>query len=113
VFSQISTWCDPRHASIAAAQINVNALVFDDGQSGCRMIEESTARGGFPTMRTWQEPAVRNPGGGTGHGDDARPGARPQRIQGRKRLLRAQLNHGDILCAEAEGLFIELRPDQP
>jgi acyl-coenzyme A thioesterase PaaI-like protein len=33
--------------------------------------------------------------------------------QGRKRLLRAMLTHGDTLCAEAEGLFIELRPDQP
>jgi acyl-coenzyme A thioesterase PaaI-like protein len=33
--------------------------------------------------------------------------------QGRKRILRAELNHGDTLCAEAEGLFIELRPDQP
>jgi acyl-coenzyme A thioesterase PaaI-like protein len=32
---------------------------------------------------------------------------------GRKRVLRAQLTHGDTLCAEAEGLFIELRPDQP
>jgi acyl-coenzyme A thioesterase PaaI-like protein len=33
--------------------------------------------------------------------------------QGRKRVLRAQLTDGDTLCAEAEGLFIELRPDQP
>jgi len=33
--------------------------------------------------------------------------------QGRKRILRAQLTHDDTLCAEAEGLFIELRPDQP
>jgi acyl-coenzyme A thioesterase PaaI-like protein len=33
--------------------------------------------------------------------------------QGRKRVLRAELAHGDTLCAEAEGLFIELRPDQP
>lgn len=33
--------------------------------------------------------------------------------QGRKRTLRAQLSRGDTLCAEAEGLFIELRPDQP
>ena len=33
--------------------------------------------------------------------------------QGRKRLLRAELTHDDTLCAEAEGLFIELRPDQP
>ncbi|MCV7352234.1 PaaI family thioesterase [Mycobacterium parmense] len=33
--------------------------------------------------------------------------------QGRKRILRAELTHGDTLCAEAEGLFIELHPDQP
>jgi acyl-coenzyme A thioesterase PaaI-like protein len=32
---------------------------------------------------------------------------------GRKRMLRAELTHGDTLCAEAEGLFIALRPDQP
>lgn len=32
---------------------------------------------------------------------------------GRKRLLRAELRDGDVLCAEAEGLFVELRPDQP
>jgi acyl-coenzyme A thioesterase PaaI-like protein len=33
--------------------------------------------------------------------------------QGRKRILRAELTHGDTLCAEAEGLFVELRADQP
>jgi acyl-coenzyme A thioesterase PaaI-like protein len=33
--------------------------------------------------------------------------------QGRKRLLQATITHGDTLCAEAEGLFITLRPDQP
>lgn len=33
--------------------------------------------------------------------------------QGRKRILRAELTHGDTVCAEAEGLFIALRPDQP
>lgn len=32
---------------------------------------------------------------------------------GRKRLLRAELWHGDILCADGEGLFVELRPGQP
>jgi acyl-coenzyme A thioesterase PaaI-like protein len=32
---------------------------------------------------------------------------------GRKRILRAEITHGDTLCAEAEGLFIVLRPDQP
>lgn len=33
--------------------------------------------------------------------------------QGRKRVLRAELTRGETLCAEAEGLFISLRPDQP
>lgn len=33
--------------------------------------------------------------------------------QGRKRVLRAELRHGETLCAEAEGLFVELRPGQP
>ena len=33
--------------------------------------------------------------------------------QGRKRILRAELKHGETLCAEAEGLFVVLRPEQP
>ncbi|TPG37330.1 hotdog domain-containing protein [Mycolicibacterium hodleri] len=33
--------------------------------------------------------------------------------QGRKRILRAEITHGETLCAEAEGLFIALRPEQP
>ena len=33
--------------------------------------------------------------------------------QGRKRTLRAELRYGETVCAEAEGLFIALRPDQP
>jgi acyl-coenzyme A thioesterase PaaI-like protein len=33
--------------------------------------------------------------------------------QGRKRVLRATITHGETLCAEAEGLFVVLRPDQP
>jgi len=32
---------------------------------------------------------------------------------GRKRLLRGELRNGDILCAEAEGLFVTLKPGQP
>jgi len=36
-----------------------------------------------------------------------------EREEGRKRFLRAELRHGDVLCAEAEGLFIELKPGQP
>ncbi|GAA4663570.1 PaaI family thioesterase [Gordonia humi] len=32
---------------------------------------------------------------------------------GRKRVLRATIHDQDILCAEAEGLFIALRPGQP
>ncbi|MBB2773174.1 UNVERIFIED_ORG: acyl-coenzyme A thioesterase PaaI-like protein [Mycolicibacterium obuense] len=33
--------------------------------------------------------------------------------QGRKRVLRAEITFGDTLCAEAEGLFVALRADQP
>jgi acyl-coenzyme A thioesterase PaaI-like protein len=33
--------------------------------------------------------------------------------EGRKRLLTAELYDGDRLCADAEGLFIELKPGQP
>jgi len=33
--------------------------------------------------------------------------------EGRKRVLRAEIRHGGILCAEAEGLFIVLNPGQP
>ncbi|ROO87901.1 acyl-CoA thioesterase FadM [Actinocorallia herbida] len=33
--------------------------------------------------------------------------------EGRKRILRATIHHGDTLCAEAEGLFVALRPGQP
>lgn len=32
---------------------------------------------------------------------------------GRKRFLRGTLHHGDVLCAEADALFVELRPGQP
>lgn len=35
------------------------------------------------------------------------------REEGRKRLLKGTLHHGDTLCAEAEGLFVVLRPGQP
>ncbi|WP_281202017.1 PaaI family thioesterase [Nocardia harenae] len=36
-----------------------------------------------------------------------------EREEGRKRYLRGELRHGDVLCAEAEGLFVELKPGQP
>jgi hypothetical protein len=32
---------------------------------------------------------------------------------GRKRLLRGVLRHGDTVCADAESLFVALRPGQP
>ncbi len=35
------------------------------------------------------------------------------REEGRKRLLRAELRNGAVLCAEAEGLFVALKPGQP
>lgn len=33
--------------------------------------------------------------------------------EGRKRNLRAELRDGDTLCAEAHGLFVQLKPGQP
>lgn len=33
--------------------------------------------------------------------------------EGRKRMIRAELRNGDVLCAEAHGLFIALNPGQP
>ncbi|MBV6756187.1 PaaI family thioesterase [Rhodococcus opacus] len=36
-----------------------------------------------------------------------------EREEGRKRFLRAELRHGDVVCAACEALFIELRPGQP
>ncbi len=36
-----------------------------------------------------------------------------ERIEGRKRFVRGTLKHGTTVCAEAEALFIELRPGQP
>lgn len=37
---------------------------------------------------------------------------RLDRAEGRKRFVRGELRHGDTVCAEAEGLFVELRPEQ-
>jgi acyl-coenzyme A thioesterase PaaI-like protein len=33
--------------------------------------------------------------------------------EGRKLILRAELRHGEVLCAEARGLYIKMRPGQP
>jgi acyl-coenzyme A thioesterase PaaI-like protein len=44
---------------------------------------------------------------------ELRVAARFVHEEGRKRLLRGTLHHGDRLCAEAEGLFVQLRPGQP
>jgi acyl-coenzyme A thioesterase PaaI-like protein len=39
--------------------------------------------------------------------------ARFEREEGRKRFLVGELREGDVLLAEAHGLFVELRPGQP
>ena len=36
-----------------------------------------------------------------------------ERVEGRKRYVRGELRQGDTVCAEAEGLFVELKPGQP
>jgi acyl-coenzyme A thioesterase PaaI-like protein len=35
-----------------------------------------------------------------------------ERHEGRKYFVRGELRHGDVLCAEAEGLFVALKPEQ-
>jgi hypothetical protein len=35
------------------------------------------------------------------------------RVEGRKRFLTGAIYHDGTLTADAEGLFVELRPDQP
>jgi acyl-coenzyme A thioesterase PaaI-like protein len=39
--------------------------------------------------------------------------AQLEREEGRKRWVRGRLSAGDTLCAEAEGLFVVLKPGQP
>lgn len=46
-------------------------------------------------------------------GPELRLQAQFEREEGRKRFLSATIHHGDRLTAEAEGLFITLRPGQP
>jgi acyl-coenzyme A thioesterase PaaI-like protein len=46
-------------------------------------------------------------------GKDLRAEAWFYREEGRKRFLKGTIHDGDILCAEAEGLFVQLRPGQP
>lgn len=36
-----------------------------------------------------------------------------EQIEGRKRFLRGEILHGDVVCAEANALFVELLPGQP
>ncbi len=38
--------------------------------------------------------------------------ARVERVEGRKILVRGEVRHDGVVCAEAEGLFLRLRPDQ-
>lgn len=44
---------------------------------------------------------------------ELRLGVRLDRQEGRKRFLRGTLHDGDRLCAEAQGLFVALKPGQP
>jgi acyl-coenzyme A thioesterase PaaI-like protein len=65
----VAARCDARHASFAVTEINVNALVLRDGETSGEVTDEPVERGGFPPMRTWQEPSVRSPGGGAEYGE--------------------------------------------
>jgi acyl-coenzyme A thioesterase PaaI-like protein len=44
---------------------------------------------------------------------DLRVTARLVRVSGRKRLVTGEIYDGAVLCCDAEGLFVELRPGQP
>jgi len=46
-------------------------------------------------------------------GRELRLEGRFDREEGRKRFLLGELYDGDTLCADAEGLFVQLRPGQP
>jgi len=46
-------------------------------------------------------------------GEELRVEGRFEREEGRKRLLTGRLYHGETLCADAEGLFVALKPGQP
>ena len=46
-------------------------------------------------------------------GHDLRVTARVDRVEGRKRFLSGAIHHDGTLTADAEGLFVELRPGQP
>ena len=46
-------------------------------------------------------------------GKELRLEGRFDREEGRKRFLAGELYDGDTLCADAEGLFVQLRPGQP
>jgi acyl-coenzyme A thioesterase PaaI-like protein len=61
--------CDARHESIPALKINVTALVSRNDDEVDEVTDEATVQGGFPPMRSWQEPAVHSPGGGPEYGD--------------------------------------------
>ena len=44
--------------------------------------------------------------------EELRREARIEREDGRKRYLSGRLMHGDTLCSDAEGLFLQLLPGQ-
>jgi acyl-coenzyme A thioesterase PaaI-like protein len=46
-------------------------------------------------------------------GRDLRAEAWFEREEGRKRFLKGAIHDGETLCAEAEGLFVQLKPGQP
>ncbi len=44
---------------------------------------------------------------------DLRIAARLVSVNGRKRVAAGEMYDGDVLCTDAEGLFVELKPGQP
>lgn len=80
------------------------SLLFDDAL-GWLMI-----RSGLPPSRTAY--LTTNFRSVTPVGVELTLRGRVDRIEGRKRFLTGEIRHGDTLCAEAEGLWVELRPGQ-
>jgi acyl-coenzyme A thioesterase PaaI-like protein len=66
------------------------------------------SRSGLPAMTGRLSVSYRSP---TPLRQPVRYRGRIDRVEGRKILTSGTLHHGDVLCAEAEALFISVRPD--
>ena len=81
----------------------VIALVFDEMLGSANILAGNPAMTGTLTIRYRQPTPLRT---------ELRLEARCDRRDGRKIYTTGEIYHGDVLTAEAEGVFIELRPDR-